>query len=261
MSLVSVIIPCKNEEKNIESTVSGIQKAFEANSIYYEIIVINDGSRDQTEEIVLGLHKKNPHIKLIRNLPPNGFGFAIRKGLKEFTGDYVIIAMADASDDPQDMVRYVQKMQSGIDCCFGQRWRKGARVEGYPVVKLIFNRIFNWMIRILFNVKYTDMTNAFKCYSRETIDGIKPILSRHFNITVELPLKAIVRGYRYSVISTNWYNKRKGASSFVLKEMGSRYFFIIFYILCEKWLCGADYKKGQIFRDEHRQKRTTEEHL
>lgn len=243
MSLVSVIIPARNEEENIGRTVAEIQAEFDRHNLNYEIVIVNDGSIDQTEDLVRAIAEKDRRIRLVDNNDVHGLGNAIKKGLEHFKGDYVIIAMADASDDPKDMFRYIQEVQKGYDCCFGSRWGNGAVVVNYPKHKLFLNRIANWGICLLFGIKYPDVTNAFKCYSRKTIEGIKPILSHHFNITVELPLKAIVRGYSYTVVPTHWYNRKTGKSALKIKEMGSRYLFIILYILLEKMLCRSDYRK------------------
>lgn len=243
MSLVSVIIPAKNEAENIRETIEGISREFKRNALEYEIIVVNDGSTDEMERVVNDLGERDQSIRHVKNEVPFGFGNAIKKGLEEYKGDYVIITMADSSDDPQDMVLYIRQMQNGYDCCFGSRWMSGAVVRGYPKLKLILNRMTNWGIQILFGLRYNDVTNAFKGYSKKTIEGIKPILSHHFNITVELPLKAIVRGYKYQVIATGWHERRKGKTSLRIQEMGSRYLFIIFYVFLEKLLCRKDYKK------------------
>jgi len=243
MSLVSVIIPAKNEVDNIVPTVEGIVKEFKAQDISYDIIVVNDGSNDGTGKVVKEMSEKDSGVRIIRNRDPYGFGNAIKKGMDVFSGDIVIIAMADASDDPSDMVQMIRAVEEGHDCCFGSRWCKEAEVTGYPKLKLFLNRLVNNWVKILFHIPYNDVTNAFKCYSKETILGIRPILSRHFNITVELPLKAIVRGYSYKVIPTHWRDKRKGESKLKLQEMGSRYLFIIIYVLLEKLLTGSDYKK------------------
>ena len=243
MSLTSVVIPARNEESNIEETVFGIRRKFDECGISFEIIVVNDNSTDHTEKVVQKIHAQEPRIRVVNNVPPFGFGNAIKKGLDEFKGDYVIVAMADSSDDPDDMVRYIKEVKSGHDCCFGNRWSKGVVVENYPALKKILNRMVNGGISIIFGLHYGDVTNAFKCYSRETILGIKPILARHFNITVELPLKAIVRGYSYTVVPTHWRERRKGKTKLKLQEMGSRYLFTILYVLLEKSLTGLDYKR------------------
>jgi dolichol-phosphate mannosyltransferase len=120
---------------------------------------------------------------------------------------------------------------------------RGSRVVDYPWFKLAINRLANLFIRLLFGIPLNDTTNAFKCYRRETIEGLRPILSHHFNLTVELPLKAIVRGFSYRVIPIGWHNRTEGTSKLKLKEMGSRYLFIVLYIWLEKHLAKGDYQR------------------
>jgi len=238
---ISIIIPAKNEAENIVQTICGIRDAFDKEKISFEIIVVNDGSSDETESVVQNEIKKDQRIVLINNSSPHGIGNAIKRGLDDYKGEYVILTMADSSDDPKDMVQYVFAVRKGYDCCFGTRWKRGVVVRGYPKFKLVLNRIANWVIKVFFLLSYDDITNAFKCYSRDTIEGIKPILSHHFNITVELPLKAIIRGYSYTVVPTNWYARTIGKTNLQIKEMGSRYLFIMFYVFLEKLLCRKDY--------------------
>lgn len=243
MKLVSIIIPARNEEKNIPDTTESILRTFDEEGINAEILIVDDGSQDRTAEVTKQLSQVDSRIRLVTNLAPHGIGNAIRRGIKVFRGDIVIIAMADSSDHPKDMVTYVRKIEEGYDCCFGNRWSKEAVVKGYPFHKLILNRLINWWIGAMFGIRYFDVTNAFKCYTREAIKGIKPVLSHHFNVTVELPLKAIVRGYRYTVVPTDWRQRKFGRTSLKIKEMGSRYLFIILYVLFEKLLCKSDYQK------------------
>lgn len=245
MALVSIIIPAKNEAENITSTINGIRDVFQKNRLNYEIIIVNDGSTDGTGKVIKTIAETDKGVRLIRNRRPFGFGNAIKKGLDNFKGGIAIVSMADASDNPEDMIRYVREIQNGADCCFGTRWNKHAKVDGYPPIKYFLNRLVNGFVNLFFGLGYNDTTNAFKAYSREAIEGIKPIMSRHFNITVEMPLKAVVRGYNYSVIPTDWYERKKGVSKLKIQEMGSRYLFIIIYVFLERLLCGNDYKKGQ----------------
>jgi len=155
----------------------------------------------------------------------------------------VAVMMADLSDSPQDLVRFYRKMQEGFDCVFGSRWIRGGEVVDYPIVKRWVNRLSNTIVRLVFRLRYNDCTNAFKLYSRDTIEGIKPFLSPHFNLTLELPLKAIVRGYSYAVLPNSWRNRKTGESKLKIKEMGSRYFFIMLYCLIEKYFSRGDFKK------------------
>lgn len=241
--MLSIIIPAHNEELTLKETIKNYNKILAQAKIKHEILVVNDNSNDKTEQILIELEKKIKELRHINNLSRNGFGLAIQEGLENFRGDFVALVMADYSDNPKDLIKYYEKITEGYDCVFGSRFIRGGRVVDYPVHKLILNRMANLFIRIIFGIKYNDVTNAFKMYRRETIEGLKPFLSHHFNLTVELPLKAIVRGYSYAVVANSWRNRKKGVSKLKINEMGSRYFFIIIYCLLEKWLSKGDYKK------------------
>jgi len=174
----------------------------------------------------------------------------VRAGLSAFRGEVVAIVMGDASDSPIDLVAYYRAWeQLGVDCVFGSRFIHGARVVDYPWPKLALNRVANTLIRLLFWIRFNDVTNAFKFYRRSVIAGLQPLLAYHFNLTVELPLKAIVRGYSYTVLPISWFNRTEGLSKFRMKEMGSRYLFIVLYCYLEKYLSRADYRKRADLRD------------
>ena len=134
-------------------------------------------------------------------------------------------------------------LEGNYDCVFGSRFSKGGKLIDYPFPKKIINRIANFIVRIVMRIKYNDTTNAFKLYKRHTIDGIKPFLSPHFNLTIELPLKAIIRGYTYTVVPNSWTNRKYGESKLKIREMGSRYFFILMYCFIEKYFSRGDFNK------------------
>ena len=241
MNKLSIIIPGRDEAENLPACISEIIEELIKNKILHEVLVIDDGSTDNTQEVVASMIKKYPSIKYVRNEERNGFGRAIRLGLDEYTGDAVAIMMADRSDSPKDLVLYWKTLQEGYECVFGSRFIKGSRVYNYPYLKLLANRIVNTVIRYAFRIETNDVTNAFKMYRREVIDGCKPLISPHFNLTVELPLKAIIRGYTWKVIPISWKNRVKGIAKLKLREMGSRYFFIIAYLWLEKYFSRGDY--------------------
>lgn len=238
----SIIIPAHNEEEVISATLIELGLALEK-KFDYEIIVVNDHCYDKTVEKVEELISENKKIRLVRNEKRPGFGMAVRCGLDHYTGDAVAIYMADASDSPEDLVKYFEEVENGAECVFGSRFMKGSKVVDYPKHKYLLNRCVNFFIKIVFGHRYNDTTNAFKCYRREVIEGCRPFISRHFNLTVELPLKVLIRGYKFNVIPISWTNRAAGISKLKLKEMGSRYFFMFLYCLLEKFLTGNDYKR------------------
>ena len=241
MNKLSIIIPGRDEAENLPACIYAIIEELIKNKILHEVLFIDDGSTDNTHEVVASMIKRYPSIRYVRNEERNGFGRAIRLGLDEYTGDAVAIMMADRSDSPKDLVLYWKTLQEGYECVFGSRFIRGSRVYNYPKLKLLANRIVNTMIRYAFRIETNDVTNAFKMYRREVIDGCKPLISPHFNLTVELPLKAIIRGYTWKVIPISWKNRVKGIAKLKLREMGSRYFFIIAYLWLEKYFSRGDY--------------------
>ena len=241
MKKLSVIIPSRDEAENLPICVDEIAKALMGAKIPYEIIVVDDGSTDNTAEVIRNLIQENSMVRCILNGGENGFGRAVRLGLNEFKGDAVAIMMADLSDSPDDLVRYWQKILEGHECVFGSRFIAGSEVRDYPKAKLWVNRLVNTCIRIAFKIDCNDITNAFKIYRREVISGCMPLISPHFNLTVEIPLKAVIRGYSWTVIPISWKNRKKGVAKLKLREMGSRYFFIITYLWLEKYFSRGDY--------------------
>ena len=238
-------MPAYNEEGSIRETLNLLYHKLNSAEINHEIVVINDNSKDNTLLELENLALNIPTLSYYTNTGPNGFGNAIRFGLEKYKGDCVAIMMADLSDDPDDLILFYKRLLVGdVDCVFGSRFIKGGKVVNYPLMKLIINRIANLIIQIVIGIKYNDATNAFKLYKRNVINGISPLLSPHFNLTIELSLKSIIRGYTYDVIPNKWFNRKEGVSKLKIKEMGSRYFFILVYCFVEKYFSRGDYKKN-----------------
>jgi dolichol-phosphate mannosyltransferase len=241
---LSVVIPAHNEADSIGETVTRTVAELQRAGIDHEILVIDDASGDGTADVVAAIAAEHPTVRCVRSHLPPGFGHAVRAGLDLFSGDAVAIMMADLSDSPQDLVLYYRVLEQGYDCAFGTRFGQGGQVHDYPRLKLILNRMANAVIRILFQHGYNDTTNAFKAYRRYVVEQLQPLLSNHFNLTVELPLKAIVRGYSYAVVPVSWTNRRHGVSKLNLQEMGSRYLFIVLYVWLEHHLSRGDYRRS-----------------
>jgi dolichol-phosphate mannosyltransferase len=241
---LSIVIPAHNEAGCIGRTVEDLVGVLIREALAHEIVVVNDHSTDDTAAVVKALCRRFETVRCVENDDqPGGYGFAVRKGLEVYTGDAAAVMMGDESDSPEDLVVYHRKLCEGYDCVFGSRFIRGSQVIDYPAHKLVLNRMANAFIRLLFGIRYNDVTNAFKCYRRQVIDGVQPLLSHHFNLTVELPLKAIVRGYSYAVVPIRWTNRTTGVSKLKIREMGSRYMFIVLYAFLEKHLSRGDYRR------------------
>jgi len=246
LCLLSVVIPARDEEGCIASTVEHLQSELRQCQIPHEIIVVDDNSSDRTWQILQEMRGRISELRPIQNGGAPGFGRAITCGLDHVAGDAVVIMMADESDDCRDVVRYWMKLNEGWDCVFGSRFMKGGGTIDYPWLKLRVNRLANSFLRVLFNISLNDTTNAFKAYRKTVIEGCQPLISPHFNLTVEIPLKAIVRGYSWTVIPITWRNRRVGQAKLKMKEMGSRYLFICLYVWLEKYFSRGDYKKPMV---------------
>ena len=240
---LSVVIPARNEAANVGGTIDAIRTRLAREGITYEIVVVDDGSSDSTAHEVEARAARDPAVRLVPNHGTHGFGYAVRCGLDAFRGDAVAIMMADGSDSPEDLVAYFYVLRDRAECAFGSRFGAGGHVEDYPRFKLVVNRLANFFVRLLFGLRYNDVTNAFKAYRANVIEGCRPLLAAHFNLTVELPLKAIVRGYSYEIVPISWRQRRFGTSSLRLQEMGSRYLFIVLYVWLEKLLTRGDYRR------------------
>jgi dolichol-phosphate mannosyltransferase len=243
VELLSIVIPARDEEGCIRLTVKQLHTALGESEIPHEIVVVDDGSKDATWKRLTDLEPRIPELKAVQNTGEHGFGRAIIHGIERSTGDAIVIYMADASDDPNDVVEYWKTLNAGYHAVFGSRFIRGGAVIDYPWFKRQVNRAANRFLQLLFQHGLNDTTNAFKAYRRITLDGCRPFLSPHFNLTVELPLKTIIRGYSWAIVPITWRNRKTGESKLKLKEMGSRYMFIALYCWLEKYFSRGDYER------------------
>jgi dolichol-phosphate mannosyltransferase len=231
--MLSVVMPAYNEEAVIAATVRALAAELDRQGIAYEILVVNDKSRDGTAEVLRSLQAEFPHLRHVDNPGPHGYGCAVRLGLANFRGDAVVVAMADGSDAPSDVVAYFRKIEEGYDCAFGMRFGSGTSVEGYPRFKRLLNRAGNRLIAWLVGSDYTDFTNGFKCFRREVIERMQPLVGAQFNLTIEMSIKAVLGGARFAVVPNSWIEREGGVSKFRLVQAGRLYLATIAYCLLQ----------------------------
>ena len=231
---LSIIIPVRNEETLIKKIIDQLESKLKISS--YEIIFINDFSTDNTNKITKELIKNKTQINIYDN-NKKGLGGAIIQGIHKSSGEFICIMMSDLSDSIDDLEKYYDIIKNeNIDAVFGSRFIEGAKLIDYPKKKLILNRIFNIVTKLLFISKYNDFTNAFKIYKKEALLKTFPLVSESFNIFLELPLKIISRKMKYKIIPISWINRKKGTSKFDIKELRAKYLFTLIYCLLEKIL-------------------------
>ena len=230
--MLSIIVPVRNESNIIHEVFDYFSNNLK--DIQYEVLIINDFSNDDTFNKCKKLVDEYKNFRIFDN-PKKGLGGAINLGINEAKGDNISIMMADLSDDIDDLKRYNELIEQGnFDAILGSRFTRDSKVTGYPIQKLILNRIFNFFVSIVFLNKYNDYTNAFKIYKKKTLVEIMPLISESFNIFLEIPLKIISRNYKYKVINVNWIGRKKGVSKFKIKELGAKYLFTLIYCFIEK---------------------------
>jgi len=237
---LSVVIPAYNEEMNLSGSLRPLWERLDQAGIDYELVVVNDNSADGTSQVIATLAEENPRVRGVDRTPPRGFGRAVRSGLDEARGDVVVLYMADASDDPNDVVMYYNEICNGYDCVFGSRFMKGSKTTNYPRLKLTVNRLVNTMMRILFWTRFNDLTNSFKAYRSYVLKECGPYRASHFNITIELSLSALIRNYNILQVPISWQGRTWGSSNLHLKEMGRRYLSTLIKIYFEKTLIRDD---------------------
>jgi dolichol-phosphate mannosyltransferase len=268
---VSIVIPAYNEEHSIVKCMEELRSVIgQKYGIPYEIVVVNDNSKDDTEALVRGQMQVDPAVRLVSRRPPGGFGRAVRSGLEQVRGDIVVIYMADLSDDAEDVVAYYRKIQEGYDCVFGSRFIKGSKVNHYPKLKLVVNRIVNHCIQIMFWTRFNDLTNAFKAYRTEVIRECGPYHASHFNITLELSLGALVRKYNIVQVPISWSGRTWGSSNLRIGEMGRRYLSTLLMMFFARYLIADDLiaerlasrnRRSRYFDDLDRRVKAIERHL
>ena len=231
---LSIVIPIKNEELLIKKIVDQLHSKLK--NLSYEIIFINDFSTDNTAKVTEEIINTKPQMYVYNN-KRKGLGGAVNEGINKANGEAVCIMMSDLSDSIDDLKKYYSIIEDeSVDAVFGSRFIQGSKIIDYPKKKLILNRIFNLITKLLFISDYNDFTNAFKIYKKNALLKTFPLVSESFNIFLELPLKIISRKMKYKIIPISWINRKEGVSKFDIKELRAKYLFTLTYCWLEKLL-------------------------
>lgn len=224
---VSLVVPAHNEEDSLRALVQRVVGTLESASFDHELelLLVDDNSTDTTGRVCDELAAEFPEVAVIHRTSRPGFGNAVKAGLAAASGDVLIPFMGDLSDDPADIPRLVKAIEDGADVALGSRFVEGGTVEGYPPMKLFYNRAFNNLIRLAFGIRARDVTNAFTAYRREVIEeiGLDTLHSESFDLTAELPLRAHIEGFQSVEVPVSWRSRESGVSKLNATQKGPVY--------------------------------------
>jgi len=230
---LSVILIAQNEEKVIGSMIEGLLRNYGPEIL--ELIVVDDCSSDKTSDIVQSYKGLNNKVKLVKKYPPCGVGRAIKTGFQNVNpkADYVLTMDSDFIENIPEVRSLIIKIEEGpYDVVLGSRFIEGGRLVDYPLDKRVMNRLWHFLVKILFHTRQKDLTNNFKLYRTRVIKNI-PWKSNGYSINAETGLLPVISGYNIAEVPVSWIgrNPEMGKSKFRLFCVGWGYIQVIIYAL------------------------------
>ncbi|MEM3127112.1 MAG: glycosyltransferase family 2 protein, partial [Candidatus Woesearchaeota archaeon] len=220
---ISVIVPAFNEEENVVPLYKELKQVLERMNKKYEIIYVNDGSTDRTEEVASAIAKKDSKFKLISLSKNSRKGPALEAGFHYAKGKWIITIDADLQEDPNDIPRLYRRAQEGFDVVVG--WKRKRKDSFFTVLK---SRIFNTLVRLTTKSKVHDIDCNFRCMKKEVAMDV-PVYAGMFRY---IPLSAQSKGYKITEVEINHRPRLHGKS----KWGASRIFFAPLDLMSIKFL-------------------------
>lgn len=225
--VLGIVIPVYNEGANIENTFLAVeQKVHTPHKIY----IVYDFDEDDTLPVVKKMQQKGVPAELLRNHTP-GVAHAIKTGLRNAHRDYLLVTMADLSDDYAVVDQMCHLMSQGYDIVCGSRYMKGGKQIGGPVIKKLISRTAGVSLRYLAGIPTHDVTNSFKLYRKTMLDNIKIQSENGFEIGMEIVVKAYFTGYKITELPCTWTDRQAGSSRFRIFKWLPKYLRWYFYAL------------------------------
>ena len=211
---LSVVIPVYREGEAARGTIATVA---EHAPQPHEILVVHDEANDPTVAVVDDLRRTYPQIRAVHNRLGRGPALALRAGFAVAQGDAVLVTMADASDEPDDIAKMLEKIErDGFDLVAASRYMVGGRQLGGPPVKTLLSRTAGRSLHRLVGLPTSDPTSAFKMYRRVVLDRLHLESEHGFEISLEITVKAFLAGYRIGEVPTTWRDRERGQSNFRL---------------------------------------------
>jgi dolichyl-phosphate beta-glucosyltransferase len=208
----SIIIPAYNESQRIIPTLNRVLTYIAEQGWDAELIVINDGSRDNTAEIIRGYIERHPKVRLIENPGNRGKGYSVRNGMLNARGDLLLFSDADLSSPIEESPKLFEAIEGGADVAIGSRWlRSELQTARQPLHRQLFGRIFNLALRIILGLKFKDTQCGFKAFTQSAAQSIFPLQRiERWGFDPELMFLAKKRGVRVAEIPVRWAHDEGG---------------------------------------------------
>jgi len=202
----SIIIPAYNERLRIAEGLDKVLAYLREQKLDAEIIVVNDGSRDETPDIVRGYMEKHPRIRLLENPGNRGKGYSVRHGVVSAYGEYVLFSDADLSSPIEEAVKLFAAIEAGADVAIGSRWLDPSlQTQRQPLKRRILSRAYNIFLHVLLRFPYRDTQCGFKAFSRRSANVIFPMQRiRRWGFDSELLFLAHKLGFKVAEVPVIW---------------------------------------------------------
>jgi dolichol-phosphate mannosyltransferase len=224
---LGIIIPVYNEGPNIKATIDDIEKKVKTS---HRIYIVYDFEQDNTLPIVTQMRQSGMPIELLKN-PVRGVASAIKTGLREVPLEYLLVSMADLSDDYSVVDQMYKLMDTGFDIVCGSRYMKGGKQIGGPLLKKTLSRAAGVSLKYLTSLPVHDVTNSFKLYRKSVVDQIEIESQSGFEIGMEILVKSHFSGKKVTEVPSTWTDREKGKSKFKLFKWLPKYLKWYFYAL------------------------------
>ena len=218
--MYSLVIPAHNEAKNLPKLLEKACSALKKIKEKFEIIVVDDNSTDNSDEVLKKLKEKIKELRIVTRTKNPGAGYAIREGLSKVRGDIIITMDADLSHDPAEIASFL-KLLKVYDMVCGSRYAKGGKAE-MTYSRILVSNLFNIIFRKLLGIPVKDFTSGFRAYKSKIIDKIE-LKSKKFGIFIEIPLKAHLAGFKLTETPISYHERGFGKSNLNYFKQGPEY--------------------------------------
>jgi glycosyltransferase involved in cell wall biosynthesis len=202
----SIVIPAYNEGERLGRTLDAVLAYVRQQGWDAEVIVVNDGSRDNTAEIVRGFAEKNPLVRLVENPGNRGKGYSVRHGMLAAHGEVIVFSDADLSSPIEEMPKLLEALAAGADIAIGSRWlRAELQTQRQSLHRQLFGRIFNGLNRIILGLRFKDTQCGFKAFTRRAAQTILPLQHiERWGFDPEILFLARKFGFRVAEVPVHW---------------------------------------------------------